>query len=108
MDFYDSNFDSYDMTDNHQLYQQAKTTFLHSELSRINEIAQKYALESNLSIEKKRELQSKLNVIKNEYPDNSDEIAPIQVQIDALKVRDLSKLSKPRNFGNKGKFKKKK
>ena len=91
-----------------ELYQQAKMSFFHLELNRINEIVQKYALESNLSIEKKRELQSKLNVIKNEYPDNTDEIVPIQVQIDALKVRDLSRLSKPRNFGNKGKFKKKK
>ncbi len=93
-----------------ELFQQAKSEFLRSELEGINSLVQKYASDSNLSVEKKREVQSKLNVLKNEYPDNLDEIEPIQLQIDALKVHDLSRLSKPRNFNNKdkGKFKKKK
>ena len=91
------------------MYWQAKSDFLRSELEEISNIVQKYATDANLSVEKKRDVQAKLNVIKNEYPDNLEDIEPVQVQIENLKVHDLSRLSKPRNFNNynKGKYKKK-
>lgn len=92
-----------------EMYWQAKSDFLRSELEEISTIVQKYATDANLSVEKKRDVQAKLNVIKNEYPDNLEDIEPVQVQIENLKVHDLSRLSKPRNFNNynKGKYKKK-
>lgn len=90
------------------MYQQVKADFLRSELEDISSIVKKYSSDTNLSVEKKREVQAKINVLKYEYPDNFDDIESVQKQIDALKVHDLSRLSKPRNFSNKGKFRKKK
>ena len=69
----------------------------------------KYSEDTNLSIEKKKEVQSKLNTLKNEYPDNLEEMVEVQSLIDSLKAKDLSRLAKPKTFNNKGKnkFKKK-
>lgn len=87
------------------LYIQVKQDFLKQEISELLNIVKKYSEDVNLSIEKKREVQSKLNVLKNEYPDNLEDMIEVQTQIDALKANDLSRIAKPRNFNNKGKSK---
>lgn len=92
-----------------ELYFQGKLSFFHSELANLSSDVAKLEVDKDLSVEKKREIQAKLNTLKNENPDNQDELKEIQERINVLKVRDLSKLSKPRSFGRKrSKFKKKK
>lgn len=87
------------------LYELAKLDYFRNELSALTSLVSKYSIDTNLSIEKKREVQAKLNTLKNEFPDNLEEMVDVQEKIDSLKVRDLSKLTKPRQ--QKGKYKKK-
>lgn len=91
-----------------ETYQQKKNDFFHQELADLSSLVQKYSEDNNLSIDKKKEVQSKLNTIKNEYPDLVDDLIPIQELIDNLRVRDLSKLSRPKDFRSIGKNKHKK
>lgn len=90
------------------LIQQFKAEFFQRQLIEIRTQAEEYASDKNLSVEKKREVQSKLNVLKNEYPDFLEEMMEVQNLIDSLRARNLSGLTKPKGFNNKnkGKFKK--
>lgn len=90
------------------LLQQFKADFFQQQLIEIRTQVEAYANDKNLSIEKKKEVQAKLNVLKNEYPDFLDETMDIQNMINSLRVRNLSGLSKPKGFSkkNKGKFNK--
>lgn len=90
------------------LYSQCKLSFFHSELSKLSSSVAKLEVDKNLSVEKKREVQARLNTLKNENPDNLDELKEIQERIISLRARDLSKLPKTKNFDKKGKFNKKK
>ncbi|MCQ2606316.1 MAG: hypothetical protein MJ204_07250 [Bacteroidales bacterium] len=91
------------------LLQQVKQDFFKQEITSLQSLVLKYSEDTNLSIEKKKEVQSKLNTLKNEYPDNLEEMVEVQSLIDSLKAKDLSRLAKPKTFNNKGKnkFKKK-
>lgn len=90
------------------LIQQFKAEFFQRQLIEIRTQAEEYASDKNLSVEKKKEVQSKLNVLKNEYPDFLEEMMEVQNLIDSLRARNLSGLTKPKGFNNKnkGKFKK--
>ena len=90
------------------LYELAKLDFLRNELSALTALVLNYSTDPNLSVEKKREVQAKLNTLKNEFPDNLDEMTEVQEQIESLRVRDLSRLTKPKQLKGKNKFKKKK
>ncbi len=90
------------------LIQQFRAEFFQRQLIEIRTQAEEYASDKNLSVEKKKEVQSKLNVLKNEYPDFLEEMMEVQNLIDSLRARNLSGLTKPKGFNNKnkGKFKK--
>lgn len=82
------------------LLQQLKADYFQQQLNELTSKVNILASDKNLSFEKKKDVQGKLNTLKNEYPDYLDEMIELQKKIDSLKPRNLSRLSKPKGFNN--------
>lgn len=89
--------------------QDYKQQFFDQQIMDLINLIRNLQTDANLSVEKKKEVQSKLNTLKNEYPDNLEQIEQVQELIDKLRIKDLSRIAKPKYSNKKNKkFKKRK